>query len=627
MNSNYIDSLCDDLQQQFSCKRIGDIQYFYDLRSHTSGSDIDFLSKNHDLRKMGSYLVQKGFVVEDKFSGIGFTARKCVEGKIYHLDISSQPIQNHWFPGSIPTPKLLSAIYEDRDLERFFRYVLSFRFRGRYREHLVNNAQKYFDLLRDPLFLNKNPLRRSAKAVDLIGLAKGDRGKFFKVFTISGLLGVFWSYAEIQLQKIRHRRGRVVAFLGPDGSGKTTTMEALGASLGAHTMYFGDSQFRFQKVYERFFGLRKPLIYVPYLFMYLEQWFRLLNILFKKYKGEVVFTDRWPGYNQNLFKSMKNRRLFLVLYSIFPDPDEFILLEADASTIVARKDELTELQILTYYAEVKLKLKNKKLLTVGTDGYDDTINQIFKHFTKSDKPLIRNFIPQPTIIEFSGIYASGKTSTAKSLAEDLSSQGYVIKTNSDLWEFTSSQSKLNRRIKYLCSVEMWRFATMGLLRRPGASSVKLPKRRLLKHLTGPARDIIDRKRFCRSVKADFVIFDEGSVYVTMDLLWKYSLPIKKIDTYLGKLPYAEMSNFFVFKPEAETSLERTKLRKSTSLIDKESDDVRSHAISELLPYCLRTNNYVLSRLNGTELTPEEDMSSRIQRVKNELGVRFVVDNQ
>src|SRR5690606_13099943 len=102
--------------------------------------------------------------------------------------------------------------------------------------------------------------------------------------------------------------------------------------------------FWFQDLYNKFFELPKPAPYLAYLPMYIEQWIRYVWIWFKKMKGDIVYTDRWPGYN-SLHKGIKNNFLHTILYTVFPGPNRFVFLSATPEKICARKPELTCEQI------------------------------------------------------------------------------------------------------------------------------------------------------------------------------------------------------------------------------------------------------------------------------------------
>lgn len=180
------------------------------------------------------------------------------------------------------------------------------------------------------------------------------------------------------------RRGSLVVFLGPDGCGKSSTIQALrrqfrGATLATDIAYlgpWGQSRLPLQKLVSalhlkpyrpeekaRFrgkhssagddswladlsFGVKGTLFYAA---LAVELWFRFLVLVLPNLRrGRVVLGDR---YIYDILIGYKNRptqyfsRLRAMLCRLYPKPDMTILLDAPPEIIHARKPQLDVVQL------------------------------------------------------------------------------------------------------------------------------------------------------------------------------------------------------------------------------------------------------------------------------------------
>lgn len=155
--------------------------------------------------------------------------------------------------------------------------------------------------------------------------------------------------------------GRIIAVVGPDGSGKTTVAQGLSTALFAAKMYMGDYALALQKFYDRLYKLPVALARVAYLFIYVENWFRYGRAFFlSRIMGKTVVVDRYPGLNQQMIRNNIWLKLNDFVYLFFPSADVYILVSAPPETIHARRRQLTVDEIARFQENIRLRLTKKK---------------------------------------------------------------------------------------------------------------------------------------------------------------------------------------------------------------------------------------------------------------------------
>ena len=155
---------------------------------------------------------------------------------------------------------------------------------------------------------------------------------------------------------VRHRRGIVVAFLGADGSGKSTVITALQAELAPT---FSDIKYihlrptvRTARAQEppatdphgqaprSYLGSVAKMIYL--LLAYIAGWY--VNVLPHLHRSELVIFDRY--FHDTLVDPVRYRYagpLWLVrlVGKLIPKPNLWILLDADPDILQSRKQEVS----------------------------------------------------------------------------------------------------------------------------------------------------------------------------------------------------------------------------------------------------------------------------------------------
>jgi len=187
------------------------------------------------------------------------------------------------------------------------------------------------------------------------------------------------TYWKFQYKKYKFGLGNTILFLGPDGAGKTSLIDAFSSSLSLkhNKLYLGmgaDGWILRSVKWLKFNSKNSFVRWLPlgFLFKYLGFPLELLSRQFKvsKYsKNRIVLIDRYPGY---VFLYGK---VTPYLYSlILPKPDLIILLTGDAKQIAARKpNETTEARTISEikkWRKVAIKLDPSRIIEIDTTKND-----------------------------------------------------------------------------------------------------------------------------------------------------------------------------------------------------------------------------------------------------------------
>jgi thymidylate kinase len=194
---------------------------------------------------------------------------------------------------------------------------------------------------------------------------------------------------------IKYGYGLNVLFLGTDGSGKTTLVEAVGSSLNLknNRLYLGAGESSWtspimKKIYDYKFSA-KPLDRVysflkTFAVLPLELSLRIAPIV-RKSKYNITLIDRFPGF---VFLDKKPGRA-LLYKSILPTPDLVFFLYADPEVLVKRKPNETTLersrQDISKFRKVADVISGGHYKSIDTsklsvnEARDLVISEIFKH--------------------------------------------------------------------------------------------------------------------------------------------------------------------------------------------------------------------------------------------------------
>ena len=175
-------------------------------------------------------------------------------------------------------------------------------------------------------------------------------------------MGRFFSFVFGQFKKIFTQKGLTIAFMGPDGVGKTTICEGISEKFKnlffkeikkyhSHFGFFPELgriySFIFKKQFsENSISQEKPMGLcraILYLFYYgLENFLFWPYFIFLKIRGNLIIFDRYfYDFVATNTRYKINLRLFSVIAKIIPCPDILFILKARPDIIYQRKKDLS----------------------------------------------------------------------------------------------------------------------------------------------------------------------------------------------------------------------------------------------------------------------------------------------
>jgi len=168
--------------------------------------------------------------------------------------------------------------------------------------------------------------------------------------------------------------GVSLAFVGPDGSGKSFIIERMRHVGETRVIYMGDWFFAFQTVYNHLLRVPSPWNRLVYMIYPLENYFRYIKVVTWRLLGRIVLIDRFPGTNRNIVQRGLLGRLNALTYKMFPKPDLIVLLHAPPEVVFSRKQELTVDEIADIQAELRTALSKSQHLILDTEDLDRALN-------------------------------------------------------------------------------------------------------------------------------------------------------------------------------------------------------------------------------------------------------------
>ncbi|MFM2667081.1 hypothetical protein [Vibrio mediterranei] len=184
---------------------------------------------------------------------------------------------------------------------------------------------------------------------------------------------------RVVYRKSHLNRGTSLAFLGPDGSGKSYIIDLLSLASYSKTQYMGDWFFTFQKVYNLLFKIPTPYNRFVYFLFYIENLLRGVKVRLWKFLGFNVLIDRFPGTNRSSIYAtgvLAKVNRFFYKYSI--KPDFLVVLTARPEVVYARKQELSIDEIDKCQKSIIRMVSKDKHIVCNTEQLDETLNSLLE---------------------------------------------------------------------------------------------------------------------------------------------------------------------------------------------------------------------------------------------------------
>lgn len=360
--------ICSRLESEFNCRHLSGIA--------PAPSDIDIYVPPDSIDAVRRFVGTEGFVCSSNDDG-QYVYRRFEEGSLYIIDL----LWNFNAYTRYLTTLALSEeggrrIGDSQSLHKSFKYLCcgspeKVRFIGAHQEELAT----FFE----------EPSNFTWISPRLIAAARGPVEDLVKTARFSfQWRSLLTTYICTRLFVPLHRRwqrigkGCTVAFVGPDGSGKSFFIEKFRYAGPTRIVYMGDWFFVLQKIYNFLLQIPSPYNRFVYILYPIENYARLLKVLMHRFLGRVVLVDRFPGTNRNVIHEGVLGSLNRLTFTVFPKPDFMILLYAPPEVVYERKQELSVQEIGQMQRKLSLMLERSRsrFLVLDTRDLDESLNTL-----------------------------------------------------------------------------------------------------------------------------------------------------------------------------------------------------------------------------------------------------------
>jgi len=184
------------------------------------------------------------------------------------------------------------------------------------------------------------------------------------------------NFYRIKSHKKVRKNGLSIAFLGPDGSGKTYIINLLRLGVRSKVQYMGDWFFGFQPIYSFLAKIPTPFNRFLYAFYFVENLIRRLKVYLYQGLGYVVLIDRFPGTNRGSMQTGILKYLNKAAFLLTPKPDLFVILSARPEVVFSRKQELSIEEIKKIQDGVVTIVSNYRCFVFNPEFLDDELNAL-----------------------------------------------------------------------------------------------------------------------------------------------------------------------------------------------------------------------------------------------------------
>ena len=369
-----IHELCDELVQKYECFLLSDIC--------SAPSDVDIYVPAQSVSAVNVFVENIGFVLTGVDCG-QFVYRRFEGGELYILDLLSRfDIHTKTLTSFSLSEEGHQKIGGSTTLYKSFKYLCSkkkekYDFVEKNKKELMEffSDLKCFEWI-DEKVVGAMGGSSEAMAAELHSIHSGHK----QLYAV--LEAIFCE--RIHRYKRRIGKGVSLAFVGPDGSGKSFFIDKLKFAGPSRVIYMGDWFFVFQGLYNKIMRVRSPYNRIVYVFYLFENFFRLLKVLFHRLLGRIILIDRFPGTNRNVVHNGFLGALNKVTFSLFLKPDFMVFLYSPPQEVYKRKQELSVEKIDEMQCKLKDLLKDIDYVFVDTRDIDKSLNFILSKIYRKE---------------------------------------------------------------------------------------------------------------------------------------------------------------------------------------------------------------------------------------------------
>lgn len=342
-------------------------------------SDIDIFIPKEQKKSVRSYFRRVGIVFSENEHKIQC---RIFDGKgVYFLDITfDMNYLSEIFPSLSFTKYFNECVKNDADLGNFFKYVLTFSKKEKSLNFVASHYDDYKNFFMDDCFFDGPIFRRTPTAKELLDFIGKKKLTILRLLTLNSFFN--FVIGRFKLFFFRIKKGRIIAVVGADGSGKTTIINNLKNSLPAKVVYMGDWGFELQNFYNFLHRQHIMVARISYIFMFVENWIRYLRVFCLKIRGNLILVDRYPGLNRHLRRN--NFWLYLnnFIYYFFPRADEYLFISAPPEIIFERKKELTVNEIDNLQINMRRLLSSKRYYEIKNIDLGKSVEEALRYILR-----------------------------------------------------------------------------------------------------------------------------------------------------------------------------------------------------------------------------------------------------